>query len=168
MEWRPVRGYEGFYEVSDEGAVKRVKDACGTRAGRICGQSENRGYRRVALSMNGTVKRTGLVHQLVAEAFICPRPTPNHTVNHINGIKSDNRPCNLEWATQAENEAHALRIGLKPRGERLAAAKLTDGHVRAIRLLKGLATQREIGKMFGVSKTVIGLIHRDQSWTHVT
>ena len=69
------------------------------------------GYRNVGLCKHGIVK-TWLVHILVAKAFI-PNPLNKRTVNHINCDKSDNRACNLEWATDSENVKHAYRNGLK-------------------------------------------------------
>lgn len=64
------------------------------------------GYHKVAFSHQG--KRMNIsVHRLVAMAFI-PNPENKETVNHINGNKTDNRLCNLEWATQKEQKLHSI------------------------------------------------------------
>lgn len=69
------------------------------------------GYLKVSLSKNG--KQKGFfIHRLVAIAFI-DNPDQKKTVNHINGIKNDNRVENLEWATQQENNMHAWETGLQ-------------------------------------------------------
>lgn len=66
------------------------------------------GYFRVVLCKNNKPK-SKLIHRIVAETFI-PNPNNKSEVNHINGIKTDNRVENLEWATRSENEKHAYRV----------------------------------------------------------
>ncbi len=73
-------------------------------------QSKRNGYLCVSLCNNGFSKSFN-VHRIIAEAFI-PNPENKPQVNHINGIKTDNRVENLEWVTQSENTIHALSIGL--------------------------------------------------------
>lgn len=70
----------------------------------------SRGYYMVHLSKNGIVKRHSL-HRLIAKYFI-PNPCNKPAVNHINGIKTDNRINNLEWCTISENAKHAHKTGL--------------------------------------------------------
>lgn len=117
-EWKDVIGYEGLYQVSNIWRVRSLdrtinnKRGVYKRAGRIkaiCNASG--GYKFVGLCKNGIHKNI-LLHILVAKAFI-PNPFCKRTVNHINCDKSDNRACNLEWATDSENIKHAYRNGLK-------------------------------------------------------
>lgn len=116
--WKDVIGYEGFYLVSNEGRIKSISRTTkhnygGERKmkGRILGQVLNpRGYLRCTLCVNQ--KSTyHFVHRLIGEAFLCLRPTDKE-INHINGIKADNRAENLEWVTKSENIKHAYRLGL--------------------------------------------------------
>lgn len=96
VKWAPIKGFEGYYEVSDKGDVRRVS------TGKNLKQFKNNsGYLRVTLSKGGKVKSYS-VHRLVAEAFI-PNPQGLKTVNHKNEIKTDNRSDNLEWMTLEEN-----------------------------------------------------------------
>ena len=67
------------------------------------------GYKRVELY--GVKRRIFLVHRLVAEAYL-PNLENKPQVNHIDGDKSNNMLCNLEWCTRSENSLHAYEIGL--------------------------------------------------------
>lgn len=71
-----------------------------------------RGYKHVTLLDDSGKRVTHLVHRLIATEHI-PNPEGKPEVNHINGIKDDNRACNLEWCTSAENLAHARATGLR-------------------------------------------------------
>jgi hypothetical protein len=113
-EWREVLG--GFYEVSRDGLVRRSAGGKGARKGKLLKQFiASMGYRVVNVCTYGKDK-VAYVHALVAEAFIGPRPE-GMQINHINGIKIDCSPENLEYVTQDDNAKHAGRIGLVQSGD---------------------------------------------------
>jgi hypothetical protein len=108
IEWKPVKDYEGIYEVSDQGEVRRIKGGKGTRVGTcLKPKTSNRGYQEVCLCRS-TKKKMHLVHRLVATAFF---GDSDLQVNHKNFDKTDNRLSNLEWVTPEENMAHAIDGG---------------------------------------------------------
>ena len=118
--WKPVKGYEGIYEVSDLGNVRSLdkeinhnfyKGVKFVRKGKILIPFiSDRGYLRVTLIKDGKRKKV-FVHRLVAEAFI-ESDTDGLQVNHIDGNKSNNTVGNLEWCTGRENMHHAFDSGL--------------------------------------------------------
>lgn len=108
--WKPIPGYEDYYEVSTLGRVKRIKGKKGTHIGRILEGTLHNGYLTVELSSEDEAK-VYRINRLVARTFI-PNPENKPEVNHINGIKTDNRVENLEWVTHNENIQHAWKTGL--------------------------------------------------------
>jgi hypothetical protein len=102
--WDSVVGFEGLYEVSDQGQVRR--------AGRVLrDQHVPGGYRKVQLWKDGR-PHNRLVHCLVAEAFLGPVPV-GQEVNHRDGDKTHNAVSNLEYLTRSDNNRHAYRTGLR-------------------------------------------------------
>lgn len=111
-EWKDVVGHPG-YMVSNQGRVKSLSKTRFNGSGhwttkdKILNGIIDGGYHKVTLG-----RARCRVHKLVMDAFSGP-PTDHRTnVNHINGIKLDNRPTNLEWCTASENTKHAWNTGL--------------------------------------------------------
>lgn len=112
-EWRPVKGYEGLYEVSNMGRVRSLYYG----KSRILKQGVDcHGYMHVCLSKDGTCN-TKRVHRLVATAFI-QNPDNYECVNHKDGNKKNNTVDNLEWCTISYNTKHAYHNGLINTGTR--------------------------------------------------
>ncbi len=107
--WKDVIGYEGIYQVSNLGNVKRIIDSNNQfKSNHVLKFNIIKGYCHVQLHKNSTCK-CFRVHRLVASSFIPNLDNKPH-VNHINGIKDDNRVENLEWCTPSENELHKHRV----------------------------------------------------------
>jgi hypothetical protein len=126
--WKDIEGYEGRYQVSNLGRVKslsfmqRYLLRNGVEAFRrkkeLIRKTKmiNSGYQTVTLSLDN-VDETRLVHVLVAEAFVeGPR---NETVNHKDGVKTNNVWKNLEWKTYRDNHLHAVEHGLNKQAQRV-------------------------------------------------
>lgn len=116
MGWKPVVGFEGYYEVSDSGDVRSL------RTGKIMAThpAKNGGHLRLRLT-DGVRKRRVFVHVLVLEAFVGPRPDGAIT-RHLDGDPTNNRLDNLAWGTPRENNQdtllHGRHKGGAPRRER--------------------------------------------------
>ena len=114
--WKPIAGFEGFYEVSSYGNVRGIDRFVMNKWGHmIFHASQNmkcrvvsNGYAHVKLRKDGHGYEP-LVHRLVAEAFI-PNPLNIPQINHIDGNKANNAVSNLEWCTGSENQLHSRRV----------------------------------------------------------
>lgn len=120
---KQIRGYEGLYQVRSDGAIISMPREKRLPNGKLC-QSKERvmsparigedGYEFVYLRKGGKTHRH-YVHRLVADNFLSDIKN-GKVINHINGIKYDNRVENLEWCSQSENVKHGTRVlGIRSR-----------------------------------------------------
>ena len=157
--WLAVVGYEGLYEVSSDGRIRNA------RTGRLkvytCDKQKRRPF--VGLWRNNKIQRI-YPHKAVLETFIGPRPKGMEAC-HNNGDPFDNKVANLRWDTTRNNQLDRIKHGTSNRGERCAAAKLTETQVRAIRADTRL--QREIAAEYGVRANTISRIKCGRRWAHI-
>lgn len=171
--WKPVVGFEAYYEVSSEGRARRIAPAQNTYVGRLLKAHNRRGYRQFVFAVDNATKNASC-HRTVWEAFNGPIP-PGMQVNHKNGIKHDNRLENLEVVTQSENMVHARDIlgwrGSAPPigiGSKNGRAKLTEADIQVvISLRKTGLSQQKIADRLGVDQTSISRILLGKSWSTV-
>ena len=152
-KWNPVIGYEERYLVSNIGRVYSIRNK------KIKSLSDDsHGYQKTMLYKNYAF-RCIKIHRLVAEAFI-PNPNNKRCVNHINGIKSDNRVENLEWATHSENQQHSVDSKLRV----YEAGKLVNNETTSKRVsqfsidgsfIKAWPSIKEAQRHLGISNSCI-------------
>ena len=174
--WKTIKDYEG-YQISNFGNVKSLskKIKCKgsfrvTKEKILKLKKTKQGYVSVQLKNKGT---HFLIHRIVALHFI-NNIENKPQVNHINGIKNDNRVENLEWCTRSENQKHAYENKLqipslhrRAYGENQGLSKLKEKDVVFIlkNYKKGMGI--ELSKVFNVSQTTILNIVNKKIWTNV-
>ena len=144
IEWRPVVGYEGSYEVSTRGRVRSLDRVLHDghkwrgRELKLVSRMAHDGTPRVQVTLHlGGRQRTRLVHHLVLESFIGPRPEGMEAC-HWDGDASNNCLNNLRWDTHVENEHDKVRHGTHnntakthcPHGHALKSPNLVIGELR--------------------------------------
>lgn len=115
-KWKPIKGYEGHYEISNYGEVRslifRNNKVEKQKIHYLTPTDNGYGYKIVGLK-NGKKRKNHYIHRLVAEAFI-ENPLNLPVVNHLDHDRSNNRADNLEWLTQKENVNYSLELMKKP------------------------------------------------------
>jgi len=171
-EWASVVGYEGIYEVSNLGNVKRLDRTVmlndGTLRfykGKSLSQSLSAGYPRVSI-----LTKSKKVHRLVAESFI-ENDNNLDQVNHIDGNKLNNHFTNLEWCDCMYNIKHSYDNNLKDptKGISHGMSKLSEKDVLEIRKLHKSSNLKnyEIADMFQTNTSNITKITKRVTWKHV-
>jgi hypothetical protein len=165
--WRDIPGYEGYYQVSDDGRVRSLTRTLSNGTGHHVKEGaeltiaiSKLGYPCCALSQNGKSRRI-TVHRLMGLAFL--GEPKGRLVHHKNHNPLDNRLENLEYMAQADHIKHHHN------GESNAQAKLREGDIREIRRLLGEGMQgKDIAAKFKVGKMEISRIKNGARWAHVT
>lgn len=169
-EWRPVPipEFSVTHSVSNAGRVRRETASYGTWAGRMMScRPGSSGYVLVHLRHAGRLRPIHM-HRLVAEAFLGPAPHGTE-VDHVNGIRHDNRAINLRYVSHQENMVAAVRLGLisHARGENNSGARLSSEDVRAIRGLLPAMSCTAIARRYGVCYVTVWNIAHGKTWKHV-
>ena len=168
--WKDIPNYDGIYQVSNLGRFRSYGRFVlfgkinAFRKGKILKLRESKdGYLYTVFSVDKK-RKTIKPHRVVAEVFL-DNTENKPCVNHINGIKTDNRVENLEWCTHYENVMHAVESGLKKgvRGEKSHYSKLKLNDVIDIRENKKL-TNKELREKYNVSQSQIYRIKNNINW----
>lgn len=168
--WKSVVGYEGYYEVSNQGRVRSL-DRIATDGRKCCGRvlklipigPHKEKYLSVMLSHGGVVKCVH-VHAEVLRAFAGARPAGKEA-RHLDGHPANNRLTNLRWGTVAENTADKHRHSRMRNRKRHWSAKVGYKEVTLIRkLCARKVLQRVIAARFGIGKQQVSNIARRVHW----
>lgn len=163
IEWRWVPGWEGRYEVSNDG---RVRSHTARNPRDLSPNYMKNGYRAVQLWRDN--KPTGAyVHRLVAAAFVAGGGD-GMDVRHLDGSRDNNHASNLAWGTRQDNVNDAVAHGTA-----LHKAKLNELEVRAIRAISAAKEhyrsilRRDIARAFGIKPETVTDITSGRTWSHV-
>lgn len=156
--WKPIKGFEGLYEVSSLGRIKSLEKTGSVFTGKGKPRKEYKRperiiegwaqeYQMVELRKNGK-SYSNLVHRLVAETFV-PNPNKKHQVNHIDENKFNNLSENLEWVSLIENVNHGTGIERRSAKQRksIVAVKNCESF--------SFASIKEAAKTIGIDPTNI-------------
>jgi hypothetical protein len=166
-KWVDIINYEGLYKISNLGRVKSCNRLVRNKSGRryvkekmLKPTIDKCGYYKVNLNRHNK-RKTFKIHKLVADQFLIK----DQCVNHIDGNKLNNTLDNLEYVTYSKNSIHAREMGLvkSKNGENSPLCKIDDQTIDVIKKLsKSGATNRQIGKYFGVSYGWVGKVVRGE------
>ena len=156
--WKPVPGYEGLYEVSDQGRVRSLDRHCPGRDGRselhrgrlLTPWAQKRGRYLTVSIRGGGANRKRTVHSLVAEAFFGPRP-PGMDVMHLDGNRQNNAAANLRYGTRKENLNQTYEYGGKQANGKLSKEDALD----IKRRLRRGDSPTDLAKEYGVNSAAV-------------
>lgn len=170
--FRPIKNYEGYYEVSNLGRVKSLaKEWSVGRKGETILKAGKRkiGYDFVVLCVDKNKKYVS-VHRLVAEHF-CENPNSYNVVNHKDSDRQNNNASNLEWTTNSGNAKHGFDYGFRKgmKGVTNGGSILNTDKVIKIRELYYTKkySQSKIAEMFSIKQTQVSRIVLRKQWQHI-
>lgn len=165
---------KGYFRVDQEGRIWKIAIKHWTNPfieipEREMKYKNNSGYINISFNKNGKIYKC-FAHRIIWIYFNGEIPD-NLEINHINGIKTDNRPENLEVITTSENHKHAYRIGLKngQKGEKQGNSRLTNDNIREIRIrCEDGEFQTVIAQDFNIDPSNVSHIVNRKRWAHIT
>jgi len=174
--WKAIEGYSN-YMVSSFGIVKSIERTIIDKNGveykkreKVLKQNINdKGYKLSYIYDANVKRKTISTHRLVAKAFIS-NPKKLKTVNHINGIKTDNRVENLEWLSNTDNMRHAYDNGIRANKHMLGNKNNKVNYDLSIinkikKMIKDKNTGVSIAEKFKISTSLVSIIKRNKHWS---
>lgn len=172
-DWKPITGYEGRYEVSNQGRIRSFitkgphRGVSDVPQRMLRPRTDKYGYQKATL-LTAQAHTTYAVHRIVAMAFHGAPSDPSFVVRHLDGNKTNNWSVNLQWGTPLENALDRKRHGTNVRGSMSPAAVLTEENVRHIREARiAGASVADLAKMYQVSGPCIRSAYMGRTWKHV-
>lgn len=176
--WLPIKDYEGLYEVSDQGEIRRVRGPKSKEESKILIPSLHsvNGYPRVALSKNNVVRRVR-VHKIVLETFVGPREL-GQCARHLNDDRQDNRLDNLKWGSYKENYMDSHKNGVwRPRGPDTKPRPFIEKHfiqgkklhitdIPKIKAMTDSKSNKEIAEIWGINASNVSRILNGKRWIY--
>lgn len=178
--WKDIKNYENCYQVSSYGNVrslnrkikkysnidKKIMDFS-IKGKLLKFKIRNDGYKILNLSKNG-ISKEFYIHYLVANTFIGERPKDHH-ICHGDGNRQNNNLSNLRYGTRSDNTNDSIKHGTCyfKKGEDNPYSKLKKEEVKNILENKGIKTQKELSKQFGVCRQSISSIQTFKNWKHL-
>lgn len=173
--WKPIKGWEGLYSVSNLGRVRReswdIPSYQNIKVLKGC-PADGR-YPKVTLSdkVRGGKSKIKAIHRLVGEAFV-PNPEGKPQIHHKNADVFDARADNLEWTTQSENIKYAFDSGRKKmtQGEECSWTKYSESLILQVykEILKEEKSQKEIASLYGIPASTVSALKNKKTWKEVT
>ena len=175
--WKPIPGFEDSYEASTHGRIRSLDRivtfaASATQPehtkrlrGKVLKRSFTKGYPCVSL-YRGSVRTQKMVHVIVAETFLGPRPSGTLAC-HENGVRTECDVDNIYWGTPQDNADDRVRHGNNRPGSQHRNSKLHERDIARIRRLASTMPQKRLAERFGVSQATISSIINNTSWRHV-
>lgn len=176
--WKPVKGYEDFYEVSENGDIRTIERYITLpthtylkKQKMLTQFHDGRGYMHVKLYDGKGKCKSLTTHKIVALTYI-PNPNDLIEINHKDGNKLNNKVSNLEWSTRSDNIRHAYEIRSPESysGESCNFTKLTKEQVIAIRkeYAENNVTKTSLARKYNLkSSATIAYIVERKTWKHV-
>ncbi len=161
--WKPVVGFEGYYEVSNVGNVCRVKPYKSVTPFQPVRKWPHWDGRLFCVLSGGGNRKTYKVHKMMVDAFLGGTPE-GFTVHHEDDCYTSNRLSNFRFLSAIDNWRDGYLTGLMKRGDKHRNARITEAQALEILALNGKMSLKRVSKKYGISTTAVAYLWKGRNW----